>query len=327
MRMAGASRWPALLLVLWVAAGWGKGGGVGTAVDPPASPADQFDARLAALDPAQPEGYFLLAEEVADSAANDSGRDLARRLYVLAYELDKARPPSPGKGRLGPSVCLGLVAIADKEDERRWLLALAQSMDDRQAGPDWSPTVPAAGADEVAFNLATVLGLSRAGEGRKAEKLLEKPGVSALLEKYDAALRVRGIGGGAGAVRRAIRDWPMCPECRNHRVVLKPGGGPEHGMVLCPTCHGNPGPRLSDEELAQQLQVESALLKGNHRSWAAQVLSDGGAPLRDLDTAEIAATYGVDPSRPVWRHGAWEAPEAPANKPPAAPGAGEARKP
>jgi hypothetical protein len=86
--------------------------------------------------------------------------------------------------------------------------------------------------------------------------------------------------------------------------------------VLCDTCRGNPGPTITEEEMANHLRIEAVLLEGEQRSWAAQLVADAGAPLRDLDPAELAATYGVDPARPVWRGGEWVAGGANAIAPP-----------
>ena len=58
-------------------------------------------------------------------------------------------------------------------------------------------------------------------------------------------------------------------------------------------------------ELANQLRIEAVLLQGTQRSWAAQVLSDAGAPLRDLDPAELPGTYAVDPKKVLGRDGQW----------------------
>jgi hypothetical protein len=280
-----------------------------------------WDAGLSALDPAKPQEYFELAEEVAADATNPGLRELARHLYVLAFELDRPKsdaPASSGRSRLGPSVCLGLAAIARRPEERRWLSALAQALDDRQSpgvAGGQNPIRATGVSDETALSLATAIGLSRSGEGRRAEGYLDRPGVAELLERYDAdATAGSGL---AAVVRRAIRDWPVCPQCQNRRVVR---AGAKGEVALCDTCRGNPGPATSDEELARQLRVESSVLGGGHRSWASQVIADGGAPLRDLDPAELAATYNVDTSMTVWRDGKWAAPEgslpaAPQNNP------------
>jgi hypothetical protein len=95
----------------------------------------------------------------------------------------------------------------------------------------------------------------------------------------------------------------ICSECKNRRFIKS-----QQGVRLCPTCGGKPGPKLSQQELLYQLRLESSLLHGVQRSWIAQTVVDGGAPLRDLDPDELAATYRIDPARTRWRNGAWESP-------------------
>lgn len=268
----------------------------------PRNLAADYGAKLAALTPNKPEGYFLLAEEVADETPTPEQEALARTLYVLAFELDRR----PGHaGTLAPSAALGLARVERLERDRRWLVALAAAIDRRYALPDW--TVPAGGTitDDVAYQAATVLGLARSGEGREARKWLEKPGVADTLKKYERLIGDTGETGALARLAKYIDAWP-CPQCHNERTVTVQG---EHGPEkrLCPTCHGNPGPELSDDELIAQLRFEAALLNGIQRSWAAQVIVDQSAPLRDPDPEELAATYRVDPDKPYWRGGTWVA--------------------
>jgi hypothetical protein len=259
-----------------------------------------FAERLAALRPEDPRGYFLLAEEIADVPDDPERIQLARTLYALAFDLDRT---SGGSGALAASAAIGLAHIARLERDRQWLKALAGAMDRRYLLPDWNVAAWPSISEDVAFKAATAVGMTRAGEGREARRLMEQPGVAEILRRYQKAL---GATGGSGALQRLARyaeQWP-CRECGNQRGVTRQGPrGPE--IQLCPTCDGNPGPRLSEEEFIAYLRFESALLNGLHRSWGAQVMVDGGAPLRDPDPAELAATLGVDASRPWWRNGSW----------------------
>lgn len=70
-------------------------------------PLPRLGERLAGLAPDQPEAYFDLAEELAAESASPAARALARRLFVLAFTTDSARP-GPRVGELGPSVCIAL---------------------------------------------------------------------------------------------------------------------------------------------------------------------------------------------------------------------------
>jgi len=275
-----------------------------TAPDEP----NPWSTRLVSLTPSKPMDYFLLAEEVAGDSSTPASISLARHLYVLSYELDAKLDSIRRQPRLAASVCLALAAIAKRDDERRWLIALAQSYSD--PGGFRPPSAGAIASREslgdipadVALDVANVLGLSRSGEGRRAEPLLEHPGVTDALAKLDATSRNLSFSL-VSFVNKVQRDWPICPQCRNRRAV--PSGGKQGEMSLCDSCRGNPGPKLTPQELIFQLRIESALLRGTQRSWAAQLVTDAGSPLRDLDASELAATYDVDPAKPVWRDGQW----------------------
>ncbi len=282
-----------------------------------------LNARLEALRPDRPQDYFELGEEVAAEAASDADRRLAQDLFILSMELSreassaqaggasKLGPPSPALAR---SVCLALATMETSDEQRRWLIALADST---VAGPTLEPVTirtTTASRDPAAFDLASALGAIRMGEGRRAMSILARPAVAALLERCDALLSTT-LGGGAAAVRAHAEQWPTCPRCLNRRFVKEAGGAGRGGgssgggggssVVVCPHCQGTPGPRLSDEELLAQIRTESVLLSGQARSWAAQIVSDGGAPLRELDIDELARVYRVDPAMPIWRGGLW----------------------
>jgi len=266
-----------------------------------------IEERLAALDPAKPWGYLELGEDVAAQATTPQSRTLARTLFVLAYETARKAPPDPRGKTAGAdirvSVCLALATLSGDESEQRWLRAIASSL-------GWNgPQSAAASAgqplaiDPAALDLASALGLIRIGEGRRAAKLLEKPEVSQLLDRTERLLSPAGLTGGASRIKRLMAEWPNCTECKNRRFVKT-----QDGVRLCPRCGGKPGPKLPQQELLYQLRLESSLLRGVQRSWVAQSVVDGGAPLRDLDPDELAATYRVEPSKTLWRNGVWVAP-------------------
>lgn len=286
------------------------------------APVASTAARLSALEPRSPWAYFELGEEIAAEAADPATKSLARTLFVLAYETAKHSSPEQRSQAAGAdiriSVCLALATISSSESEQRWLLAIASSL-------GWNGTQAASGAsagqspvvDPAALELATALGLIRIGDGRRAARLLDKPEVSRLLDQSERLLSPAGLTGGAARVRRLMAEWPICTECKNRRFVKS-----QEGVRICPTCAGKPGPKLPQQELLYQLRLESSLLHGVQRSWVAQTVVDGGAPLRDLDPDELAATYRVDPARTLWRNGSWVAPapaipspNAPATKP------------
>lgn len=273
---------------------------------PTLSPAQRTQLRNLTPEGADgPDSYVRLAEEIADTAGERAQFDLAKSLYALGYELARTR----GQPGLAATACLGLASIERLEHDRQWLLAVAAAVDPRYGRPDWIVPASAAPTEETALRAAEAIGLARAGEGREARRRLDDPAVAALLNDYDRALGTTGATGAVFKIEKASSEWP-CPECRNSRVVTRPGpGGGE--LRLCTICRGNPGPMLTHAELIAQLRFEATLLNGIQRSWAAQIAVDLGAPLRDPDPEQLAGVYGVDAKRPYWRDGRWVADSAP----------------
>jgi hypothetical protein len=283
---------------------------------PPAQSAESlapFDKRLGALIPSRPREYFELAEEIAEINGDVEARTLARELCVLAFELWRNSDARRGDPRLGPSALLMLASFSDNNDQARWIRALAAAVDPESLiTPDQSHAGSAGAVrDAAVLDLVSALELLRAGEGRRATKLLDKPGVWDLLVRYERLLSPGGMTGGADRVRRLAIQWPICLECHNRRYSKGP-----QGVTICATCGGDPGPPLSPSETLYQVRLEAALLEGVQRSWVAQTLVDGGRPLRDLDSEEIVLAFRVDPKRTLWRDGAWT---EPASTAPAAP--------
>lgn len=288
----------------------------GTAPSPAASPAtatvpkqsspaeDTWSLRLAGLDGRTAAAYFELAEEVADSASTIDDVTLAQRLFVLAFELDRARTGTRG-GPLAASCCLGLASLSRREPERRWLVALAGQIDPRHAAPPWLAAEQGSTDARLASLLAMALGLLRAGEGTQAAQIFADPAVKALLARYERLLSDSGLSGLSQQLALEANRWP-CPDCGNSRAVKRTGKA--NDVRLCPTCAGNPGPRITDDQLVAQLRLESLLLSGIHRSWGAQIGSDNGEPLRDPDVNELAPTFNIDPSRSIFVNSAWSAP-------------------
>lgn len=277
----------------------------GNAIDYGAIDIPNLVTRLGALDPARPLEYFELAEEVAAVSGRDA-RTLARRLYVLALTLDQ---PPRGDGALGSSACLGLAALTQRPGERRWLAATAAVIESDRAGPGAEPPEPTESPvvdEQTGLQLATAIALVRGGDGRRAQTLLNRPGVSRALDAYASVLDDRGSMGMAGQIRSWATSYLYCPRCRNKRMVTEP---PRPGMPpetqVCPVCLGSPGPRLSEDQFLVQLAMESALVRGIHRLWSAQSMVDAGEPLRDPTPDELPAWYNVDATRPLFRHGEW----------------------
>lgn len=275
---------------------------------PPAGPLPDLGARLSALQPGDAAAYFELGEEVAFEARNADDVALARRLYLLAYDMDRAGSDAAPLGR---SVCLALAEIAATDADRALLLSLARAFGAEPPAPGLavihSPQARTA-EDEVGFALATALGHYRAGEYDRASNILARPEVASLLRRHEALL------GNADAMLREMSAKPSCRECRNTRIV-KADLDPRAEWRLCYTCGGDPGPGLDLRSLVAHLRVESILLSGSRRSWSSQIVADRGATLREVDPDDLAALLGVDPTKSLWRDGQWVAPEAPADAP------------
>ncbi|MBL8746848.1 MAG: hypothetical protein JNK58_10890 [Phycisphaerae bacterium] len=255
-----------------------------------ASPADQpavpnLRARLAALDGSDPLPYFLLAEEVASEMRDHKGLALARTLFVLAHEIDRASPHPEGLAR---SVYLALASIAENEDERDWLLALAGSP---------PPTI--ADQANTATLITDALSAARAGDGRSAAQLLDDPSAAAALD------RLRRSDPIALDLLLSARDKPSCPICANRRLIKSkaphPAEGREDPDLVCPECRGNPGPRLTADQYTATIAASSMLLGARHETWSAQAWLDRGAPLRDPTPSELAPYFEVDPQALRWQ--------------------------
>ncbi|CAN5764339.1 hypothetical protein BH11PLA1_BH11PLA1_03860 [soil metagenome] len=265
-------------------------------------------ARLEALAPADPAAYFDLAEELASEARTPVERTLAQQLYLRALRSaqlsgrDADRPLIPGALR-------GLASLARLDKDRHWLEATARVL---EATPGTGTPAPRSRlallepSDQTAFDLATALGLARAGEGIRAEKLLEKPAVARLLAVFGSVLNAEGDSGAANKVLQYVRAVPVCPECKNRRVVTRSDGpGTTARPRLCATCNGMPGPDLTEAELIAHLRTEAALLRGIHRFWSSQYLVDQGAPLRDPVPDAVPETLGLDADSMYWAGGQW----------------------
>lgn len=145
--------------------------------------ATRWQERLATLDPVRPYDYFELAEEVADAAASEAERELARQLFGLAGALDTER--------LGRSAMLALAQFATDVRERDRALAAAEIVGGRGGARRTFRPNP----DQIEA-LARAFSSYRRGDGRKALAALRQSDADALLQKISGA-----IPGGADAFR------------------------------------------------------------------------------------------------------------------------------
>lgn len=240
--------------------------------------------RLESLDARDAWACFLLAEEIAQDFDTPAAHALARTLFVLAHEADRAAARTSG---LDKSVYLALESLANDETDRRVLRALSGS----------APRDPAAPTiDESRLALAEAIGLARAGDGRGVRERLRKPGVQALLTASDPAITE------VLPILEAAKEPHTCAGCRNKRIVRTQPATREIEAVdtLCPVCRGNPGPSLTQAQLAATLRAEAVLLRAQPTGWAAQAWLDRGSTFDDPDSSDLAARLGVDPARSRW---------------------------
>lgn len=278
--------------------------------------------RLTALRPDDPNAYLELAEELLDRPPSPTARALVVHLLVVAFELDRL---DGGSHHTAGSAAIALASLPSSRSSREWLLATAQRLDQRHAAPLWLAPPDSETEQSNGYQIALVMGFVRAGQGTMAKQVYSKPDVAASLDAFDRTMKTMGASGGADGLRREAERWP-CRECDNKGVVRRTIGGSSE-LRRCPNCGGMPGPRLTPAEYVAQLRIESHLLSGRQRSWAAQVATDDGAPLIDPDPAALPALFRVDATRTLYRNGEWVAPATkpgqttpdPMPKPPAKP--------
>lgn len=245
-----------------------------------------LDARLAALDPADPMSYFELGEDVVSLFPGEGGYRLARELFALSYALDEAQG-----GRLGlaPSAALALAEITESPEERRWLLTMARTI--REGGDRRDDD---SGVSRERAQAAEALSLHRGGEYQRLRPLLRRIELRRALR--DAGLERADVEKLAALVERDAatdRDEGRVDRRTRDEEDLSPH--PRNG--------GNPGPGLSTDETVLSLRAELLLVGASPTSWASDLVVRSGAPARDLDPAEMLTTAGVRADRSAWSPG------------------------
>jgi len=167
---------------------------------------NRWSDRLEALDPMRPLDYLVLAEEVADAAASEGERQLARELFGLAGALDTER--------LGRSALLALAQFASDPRERDRALAAAEIV----GGRGGSLRVFRADPEQIEA-LSRAFSFYRRGEGRKALNVLRQADADAVLDEVG-----RAIPGGADAFRAALEAMKggtgVAPDAETVRRLL-----------------------------------------------------------------------------------------------------------
>ena len=62
---------------------------------------------------------------------------------------------------------------------------------------------------------------------------------------------------------------------------------------------------VTDHDLTMMLRFEAALLAGDNRTWAGDLLLTQGRPLIEVDPGRIQDTLSVDVTRACYRSGRW----------------------
>ena len=218
--------------------------------------------------------YFVLAEEVADAAAEaDEERMLARRLYGLA---GGARPRASRAQRVPcPRGHRRRTTRRASATDSPWPALLggggiaplgsAPEARGRAARTYGDPAPPRRSRVTEAFSHY------RRGKGSRAMTALRTPGARELLDSCDRFLY--------GGVHRFLED------CKLYRGKLRPG--------------------LSEEDRVRMLRLEIALLTGDERPWSSELLYAGGRPLVEVDPDQLEEAFRTDTSRPMYRGGRW----------------------
>ena len=241
--------------------------GIGTRVASRA--VDDWTERLEALTPERPADYFLLAEEVAERARDETDLALARRLFSLAAVLDPLQ--------FGQGACLALADLEGMGPERQRFEALATLLAQQRGRPplvivDARTDAAAEMSSAMMLGISEALSYYRRGEGARALTVLRSSGALDLLEQRDDVI--------PGGSNRFLED------CRRFRS-------------------GGDRPSLSDSQVIDLLRFEVALLAGQNRSWAGDLLLNGNTPLIEVDPDHLEETLGIDGRRSIYRNGRW----------------------
>jgi predicted RNA-binding Zn-ribbon protein involved in translation (DUF1610 family) len=268
-------------------------------------PKVRYSSELERLVPHDPAGYLELAEEILDDKNDHDVRKLAIELCVMAHHLDI----HDGGGTLvSSSACALLAAIPGNEAHAKWLRVISRMLADES--PDSSGDRTDVNMIDYAlrYRIATLLGQLRSGDGAAAKAGLSKTDIIDSIRSLESMFISLGIIADPDELGRQASRWP-CPDCGNERIVRRIVAGSGQSWRICASCGGVPGPRMFRSELLSSLRVESALLEGEQRSWAAQLSMDFGAPLVDPVPEAVALVFRIDPKLCVFRDGRWSKPE------------------
>jgi len=231
--------------------------------------------RLEMLSPEKPAEYRDYAEELSAKREDPDARDMAVRLYLIAASL--------APNELGQSAMLGLIDLAEDDQQQRRYRAMAYLLDpdhDRAVLKE-STVAPSTTLDAADFDarmkLTKTLHAIRMGDRRKAANLLRATAVKETIDRYRDFLSYEDL---EEAAKPASRLTPgMLRRILMLELALEGASLTDDGV---------------DEPAAARL------------TWG-QVIATGQLdPLPTLSLETLVP--GIDPRKSVFRDGKWEAP-------------------
>ncbi|MFG0305848.1 MAG: hypothetical protein ACF8Q5_06505 [Phycisphaerales bacterium JB040] len=266
---------------------------------PPDDPTLTLDQRLQQLRPDNPAGYLMAGEELLGVGRERSGE----HALVLALTIGAAQ----GDHHTAASAALALRARTDNPEQRQLLRALADTLSPDLVAHAWLTDGPEEqSSPETARRGARLLLDIRRGRGDAALEALRDVPTRELLTRQPELV---GVANRASTtvpeyLAALARAWP-CPECDNERTVRERGvARPE----LCPNCHADPGPRLSNQEQAAWLTVETRLLAVDPVWSDIAAFPELNEPVVQPSVEAVPRLFGVDVTRTHYRNSDWTRP-------------------
>ena len=206
--------------------------------------------------------------ELAEEIADEDEDEYHRNLAQHLFALSGVLDPK----NLGRSACLALADMESRIQRKRRLLALSDLLDERGGIAASIQSTPVKQINpSAALAVSEALSHYRKGNGNRAIAALKSTGATELLETAGGVLR--------GGAQRFIED---CKLYRSGRT-----------------------PNITTSDLLSMLQLEAALLAGDHRTWSADEMLTDARPLLEVDPDNLQQTLLADGSNAYYRNGQW----------------------
>lgn len=262
------------------------------------------DPSSSALDPADPQTYFLMGETLA--LGSDEQQDQMLGAQVLAVGVGLA--VRLDDHQLAASMCIALAAVEQDASmfEALWDYALMLDPDRMSA---WKTHRDSRRRGQRGLNNqgARCMYAARFQDPKLASELYGRPEIRQAITHA-----AQGVGVDPVKIDRLLSlmiHEAEGDDCRGRIFVTERVGG-EVKRLVCPD-HARPiGASTSAESLRLFLKVELALLGGpmsqsKDGAWAVNAYMDLDAPSVEPSSAMIAEFYGVDLARPILRARRW----------------------